>query len=61
MCYEYAKCPFFQRPKANTLPYPRGKTRGAGDTTTLHSLMPAPGFEGRFSTTTLSPYQACGP
>ena len=28
-------------------------------TTTLHSLMPAPAFGGRVSTTSLSPYYAC--
>ena len=38
------------RPKANALPCPRGKARGTGDTTTLHSLTPAPAFEGRVST-----------
>ena len=36
--------------KANALPCPRGKARGTGDTTTLHSLTPAPAFEGRVST-----------
>ena len=41
---------FCPRPKANALPCPRGKARGTGDTTTLHSLMPAPAFEGRVST-----------
>ena len=39
---------FCYRPKANTLPCPRGKARGTGDPTTLHSLTPA--FEGRVST-----------
>ena len=29
---------------------PRGKARGTGDTTTLHSLTQAPAFEGRVST-----------
>ena len=38
-----------QRPKANTLPCARGKARGTGDSTTLHSLTPAPAFEGRVS------------
>ena len=38
---------FCYRPKANALPCPRGKARGTGDTTTLHSLTPAPAFEGR--------------
>ena len=33
---------FCYRPKANA--------RGTGDTTTLHSLTPAPAFEGRVST-----------
>ena len=47
---------FSNGPKTNTFPCPRGKARGAGDTTTLHSLMPAPAFEGRVSTTALSPY-----
>ena len=32
---------------------------GAGDTTTLHSLLPAPAFEGRVSGTVLSPCKAC--
>ena len=41
---------FCYRPKANALPCPRGKARGTGDTTTLHSLTPAPAFEGRVST-----------
>ena len=41
---------FCYRPKANTLACPRGKARGTGDTTTLHSLTPAPAFEGRVST-----------
>ena len=31
-------------------PAQRGKARGTGDTTTLHSLTPAPAFEGRVST-----------
>ena len=29
---------FCYRPKANALPCPRGKARGTGDTTTLHTL-----------------------
>ena len=41
---------FCGRPKANALPCPRGEARGTGDTTTLHSLTPAPAFEGRVST-----------
>ena len=41
---------FCYRPKANALPCPRGKARGTGDTTTLHSLTPAPAFERRVST-----------
>ena len=41
---------FCYRPKANALPCPRGKARRTGDTTTLHSLTPAPAFEGRVST-----------
>ena len=41
---------FCYRPKANALPCPRGKARGTGDATTLHSLTPAPAFEGRVST-----------
>ena len=41
---------FCYKPKANALPCPRGKARGTGDTTTLHSLTPAPAFEGRVST-----------
>ena len=41
---------FCYRPKANALPCPRGKARGTGDTTALHSLTPAPAFEGRMST-----------
>ena len=41
---------FCWRPKANALPCPRGKACGTGDTTTLHSLTPAPAFEGRVST-----------
>ena len=41
---------FRYRPKANALPCPRGKARGTGDTTRLHSLTPAPAFEGRVST-----------
>ena len=40
---------FSYRPKANALPCPGGKARGTGDTTTLHSLTPAPAFEGRVS------------
>ena len=44
------KAHFCYRPKANALPCPRGKARGTGDTTTLHSLTPAPAFEGRVST-----------
>ena len=31
-------------------PCSRGKARGTGDTTTVHSLTPAPAFEGRVST-----------
>ena len=50
MCQGHTKWPFFQRPKANALPCPGGKARGTGDTTTLHSLTPAPAFEGRVST-----------
>ena len=50
---------FYKGQKSNTLPCPRGKARGIGDTTTLHSLMQAPAFEGRVSTTALPPYQAC--
>ena len=41
---------FCPRPKANALPCPRGKARGTGDTTTLHSPTPALAFEGRVST-----------
>ena len=41
---------FCYRPKANALPWPTGKARGTGDTTTLHSLTPAPAFEGRVGT-----------
>ena len=41
---------FRYTPKANALPCPRGKACGTGDTTTLHSLTPAPAFEGRVST-----------
>ena len=41
---------FCQRAKANALPCPRVKARGTGDSTTLHSLTPAPAFEGRVST-----------
>ena len=41
---------FCYKPEANALPCPRGKARGTGDTTTLHSLTPAPAFEGRAST-----------
>ena len=41
---------FCYRSKANALSCPRGKARGTGDTTTLHSLTPAPAFEGRVST-----------
>ena len=45
------KTPIFAKgPKANALPCPRGKARGTGDTTTPHSLTPAPAFEGRGST-----------
>ena len=50
MCQWHTKLPFLLRPKANALPCPRGKARGTGDTTTLHSLTPAPAFEGRVST-----------
>ena len=40
------KTPIFAKgPKANALPCPRGKASGTGDTTTLHSLTPAPAFE----------------
>ena len=38
---------------------PAHEEKHAGDTTTLHTLMPAPAFEGRVSTTALSPSQAC--
>ena len=41
---------FCLRPKANALPCPRGKAHGTGDTSTLHSLTPAPALEGRVST-----------
>ena len=41
---------FSKGQKTNAVPYPRGKARGTGDTTTLHSLTPAPAFEGRVST-----------
>ena len=45
------KMPIFAKgQKANALPCPRGKACGTGDTTTLHSLTPAPAFEGRVST-----------
>ena len=45
------KTPIFARgQRANALPCPRGKARGTGDTTTLHSLTPAPVSEGRVST-----------
>ena len=45
------KTPIFAKgQKGNALPCPRGKARGTGDTTTLHSLAPAPAFEGRVST-----------
>ena len=33
----------------NELPCPRGKARGTGDSTTLHTLTPAPAFEGKVS------------
>ena len=41
---------FCYRPKANALPCSRGKGHGTEDTTTLHSLTPAPAFEDRVST-----------
>ena len=41
---------FCSMSKANALHCPGGKARGTGDTTTLHSLTPAPAFEGRVST-----------
>ena len=42
---------FCYRPKANALPCPRGKAREQETHyTTLHSLTPAPAFEGRVST-----------
>ena len=41
---------FCYRPKDNAPPCPRGKASGTRDTTTLHSLTPAPAFEGRVST-----------
>ena len=44
------KAHFCQRPEANAPPCPRGKARGTGDTTTLHSLTQAPAFKGRVST-----------
>ena len=53
------KRPVFPKAKAKTLPYARGKARGAGDTTTLHSLLPAPAFECRVSRTAVNLYEAC--
>ena len=50
VCQGHTKRPFFQRTKVNALPCTRGKARGTGDTTTLHSLKPAPAFEGRVGT-----------
>ena len=41
---------FSKGQKLTHSPCPRGKARGTGDTTTLHSLTPAPAFEGRVST-----------
>ena len=45
-----SKKPIFLGPKANALPCPLGKAHVTGDTTTLHSLTPAPAFKGRVST-----------
>ena len=39
--------------------YPQGNACRAGDTTTLHSLMTAPAFKRRLSTTELSHCQGC--
>ena len=50
---------FSKAEKLTHTPCPQGKVRRAGDTTTLHSLMPAPAFAGRVSTPALSPYLAC--
>ena len=50
MCAEGIQNAFFQGPKANALPCPRGKARGTEDSGTLHSPTPAPAFEGRVST-----------
>ena len=45
------KTPIFAKgQKLTHSPGPRGKARGTGDSTTLHSLTPAPAFEGRVST-----------
>ena len=45
------KTPIFAKgQKLTQFSCPRGKARGTGDTTTLHSLTPAPAFEGRVST-----------
>ena len=50
MLRAYKKPIFAKGQKANAFPCPRGKARGTGDTTTLHSLTPALAFEGRAST-----------
>ena len=45
------KTPIFAKgQKLTPLPCPRGKAHGTGDTTTLHSLTPAPAFKVRVST-----------
>ena len=45
------KTPIFAKgQKLTHSPAHEGKARGTGDTTTLHSLTPAPPFEGRVST-----------
>ena len=50
-CAKGIQTPIFAKgQKANALPCPRGTARGTGDTTTLHSLTPAPAFEVRVST-----------
>ena len=50
--------PVCERPKANALPCPRGKARGTGDTTTLHTLpTEAPSWWASTSATYLSKFR----
>ena len=53
------KAHFSKGQKLTHSPAHKEKQRGTGDTTTLHSVTPAPAFKGRVSTTALSPCLAC--